>query len=270
MTPTLLTVARRSVIEIIETYNMSLPEAQKTGRPRIIDWVDAIVLGVYQHLSTRHTKKSVWEDFKKKIKCAYSTFVTALNDAGELVLEILGKMMQSNRAVAHIIKHTDSTDIPTCLNKNATRNKTMKSMATWGHSGKGYYFGLKMTMTRDLDGRILGLKFTKGNASDRDIFRSINKDIGGIIVADAGYVNKQMEQDMTVPGRVILIKPFKTMKRIATDWQYYVYNSRFQIEFDFRNLKLFHGLVTSLPRSTNGMIGNYLFALLSFVVSKHY
>ena len=268
MTPALLTVARHGVIEIIETYNIRLPEAQKTGRPRIVDWVEAITLGVYQHLSTRATKKSVWKDFKKKIRCAYSTFVTALNDAGELVLEILGKMMQSNRGVAHIIKHTDATDIPVCLNKNAKRNKTMAKHATWGHSGKGYYFGLKMTMTRDLHGRILGLKFTKANANDRKIFRSVNKHIGGIIVADAGYVNKDMEQEMTVPGRVLLIKPYKTMKKIATEWQYHVYNSRFQIEFDFRNLKLFHGLVTSLPRSVNGMIGNYLFALLSFVVSK--
>ncbi len=41
----------------------------------------------------------------------------------------------------------------------------------------------------------------------------------------------------------------------------------FQIEFDFRDLKLFHGLVTSLPRSVNGYLANYIFALLSFVVA---
>jgi hypothetical protein len=178
--------------------------------------------------------------------------------------------MQSNREIAHVIKHTDSTDIPVCLNKNAARNKTMAEHATWGHSGKGHSYGLKMTMTRDLHGRVLGLKFTSASANDRAIFRSVNKHIGGIIVADAGYVNKEMEKEMATEGRIILIKPYKTMRKIAAEWQYHVYNSRFQIEFDFRNLKLFHGLVTSLPRSTNGMIGNYLFALLSFVVAKHY
>jgi len=269
MTPTLLTVARCSIIEIIETNNIRLPEARKTGRPRIVDWVDAITLGVYQHLSTRATKKSVWSDFKKKIGCAYSTFVTALNDAGHIVLEILGALMQANRKASHIVKYTDATDIPVCLNKNATRNRTMKdSTATWGYSGKGYYYGLKMTMTRDAEGRLLGLKFTAANANDRKIFRSVNKNIGGIIVADAGYVDKEMEKEMSVPGRVLLIKPYKNMRKIAAAWQTAVYNSRFQIEFDFRNLKLFHGLVSSLPRSINGMIGNYLFALLSFVVSK--
>lgn len=269
MTPTLLTIARRSVIEIIETNSIRLPEAQRTGRPRILEWIDAITLGVYQHLSTRVTKKSVWSDFKKSLRCAYSTFVTALNDAGELVLEILAALMQSNREVAHVVKYTDATDIPVCLNKNATTNRTMRdSAATWGHSGKGFYYGLKMTMTRDAEGRLLGLKFTGATANDRKIFRSINKNIGGIIVADAGYVDKEMEREMSVPGRVLIIKPYKTMKRVAAAWQTAVYNSRFQIEFDFRDIKLFHGLVSSLPRSQNGMIGNYLYALLSFVVSK--
>lgn len=269
MTPALLTVARRSVIEIIEINNIRLPGAQKTGRPRIIQWIDAITFGVYQHLSTRATKKSVWSDFRKKIRCAYSTFVTALNDAGELVLRILGSLMQSNRKVAHVVKYTDATDIPVCLNKNATTNRTMKdSAATWGYSGKGYYFGLKMTMTRDAEGRLLGLKFTGATANDRTIFRSINKSLGGIIVADAGYVDKDMEKEMSVPGRVLIVKPYKNMKRVAAAWQTAVYNSRFQIEFDFRDLKLFHGLVSSLPRSLNGMIGNYLYALLSFIVSK--
>lgn len=269
MTPALLTAARHSVIEIIQTNNIRLPEAQKTGRPRIVEWIDAITLGVYQHLSTRATKKSVWSDFKKMIGCAYSTFVTALNDAGEFVLQILGSLMQSNREVAHVVKYTDATDIPVCLNKNASTNRTMRdSAATWGYSGKGYYYGLKMTMTRDAERRLLGLKFTSSTANDRKIFRSVNKNIGGIIVADAGYVDKEMEKEMSVPGRVLIIKPYKTMRRVAAAWQTAVYNSRFQIEFDFRDLKLFHGLVSSLPRSLNGMIGNYLFALLSFVVSE--
>jgi len=67
--------------------------------------------------------------------------------------------------------------------------------------------------------------------------------------------------------RWILVKPYKTMKRMCTRWQYRLYNSRFAIEFDFRSLKLFHGLVTSLPRSVNGYIGNYLNAILSFAIA---
>lgn len=123
-------------------------------------------------------------------------------------------------------------------------------------------------MTRDANRNILGLRFTAPCANDRDVFRQVNKDIGGVIVADAGYVSKQLEQDMNIEGkRWILIKPYKTMKKIMTAWQDKLYRSRFQIEFDFRSLKLFHGLVTSLPRSVDGYIANYLHALLSFVIA---
>jgi len=73
---------------------------------------------------------------------------------------------------------------------------------------------------------------------------------------------------MNIDGkRWVMICPYKTMKRIMTAWQEKLYRSRFQIEFDFRSMKLFHGLVTSLPRSVDGMIANYLHAILSFVIA---
>lgn len=186
---------------------------------------------------------------------------------GIYALRILFYIMRMGRKDAHLVKFTDATDLPVCLNKNATKHKTMKGLAAWGQSGKGFYYGLKMTMTRDDDGRLLALSFSPANGNDRKIFRKVNKDIDGIIVADAGYVSKEMEREMTNDKRILLIKPYKNMKRIATAWQLFLYSRRFKIEFDFRNLKLFHGLVSSLPRSIDGYIGNYLFALLSYVIA---
>lgn len=253
------------VTQIAEKLQL-FPEAKKSGRPLAIKREDALAYALYQHRSTRATKKSVYDDFKKKLRCTYKTFVVSINRAARAALPLLAALMRMNRSHAHPVKYTDSTDVPVCLNKNATRHCTMRHFASWGHSGKGFYYGLKMTLTRDDEGKLLGLKFTRGNANDRDIFRSINKDIGGILVADAGYVSKQLEKDMYVEGkRWCLIRPLKKMRKLAEAWQLALYEGRFKIEFDFRNLKLFHGLVTSLPRSVDGYLGNYLFALLSFV-----
>ncbi len=58
------------------------------------------------------------------------------------------------------------------------------------------------------------------------------------------------------------------MRKLALPWQLKLYKLRFKIEFDFRSMKLFHGLVTSLPRSVNGYLANYLTAACSFAVSK--
>lgn len=259
---------KHTVTRILSIFKLAVPEASATGRPLKITPINALTFALYQHRSTRSTKKSVYEDFKAVLQCSYKTFVVSINRVALLSLRILVLLMQLNKPQAHPVKYTDATDIPVCLKKNADSHKTMQDLAAFGRSSKGFYYGLKMTLTRDHEGRMLALRFTKPGANDRDIFRKINADIEGIIVADAGYVSKQLEQDMYREGkRWILIRPYKTMKKLMTEWQYILYKGRFQIEFDFRNLKMFHGLITSLPRSVNGYLANYLHALTSFVLA---
>lgn len=268
MYPQIFQNLKHIVTQIIKKYNLVIPTA-KIGRPLKIKPIDAITLTLYQHRSTRATKKSVYDDFKKLLRCSYKTLVVRMNDSGKLALNIIQKILDLNQTKAHHIKYTDATDIPVCLKKNADSNKTMRGLASFGHSTKGFYYGLKMTMTRDADGRILNLRFSSANKNDRDLFRDVNQNIHGLIIADAGYVSKELEQNMHIEGkRTCLIRPFKSMKKLATAWQLASYKRRFDIEFDFRSLKLFHGLLSSLPRSINGMIANYLYALLSFMLVK--
>ena len=256
------------VTQLVRRYHLVTLETSTSGRPRKISRIDALTLAVYQHTSTRATKKSVYDDFKTELRCCYKTLVVAMNEAAHLAMKILLLIMRLGKKHQHLVKYTDATDIPVCLKKNADKHKTMANLATLGRSSKGWYFGLKMTITRDADGRLLALRFTSATANDRDIFRKINQDIYGIIVADAGYVSKELERAMNIDGkRWVLIRPYKTMKKLMTPWQEQLYKGRFQVEFDFRNLKLFHGLITSLPRSVNGYLANYIHALTSFVLS---
>lgn len=258
---------KRIVTHIARTFNLNI-SAAPTGRPRKIPIIDATALALYQHRSTRETKISVYRDLKNSLRCSYKTLVVSMNASAVLAKQILEILMSMFAQNAHPIKYTDATDIPVCLKKNADKHKTMKDFSDFGHSSKGWYYGLKMTMTRDHEGKMLGIRFTHPTANDRDIFRDINKNFMGILVADAGYVSKKLEQEMSIEKkRMILIRPYKSMKRLAALWQLAVYKGRFKIEFDFRVLKLFHGLVTSMPRSVNGYLANYLHALLSFVLA---
>lgn len=265
MYPQILTNLQKIVTYI--THKFKLDVHTNKGRPLKISNNDAVAWALYQHRSTRATKKSIHTDYEKILQCSYKTLVVNMNAMGMRALLILAIFMRIGRKDAHLVKYTDATDIPVCLKKNADANRVMRGLAAFGRSSKGFYYGLKMTMTRDADGRMLGLKFSAANANDRTLFRQINKDIHGIIVADAGYISKDLEKEMTVEGkRWCLIRPKRNMKKLATDWQLKLYKKRFDIEFDFRNLKLFHGLVSSLPRSVDGMISNYIYALLSFVL----
>lgn len=267
MVPAIYAQLKHIVTQVCQRMLAPATREKPKGRPRKIAEIDAITLALYQHASTRATKISVYRDFSEALRCSYKTFVVAVNASMLLALRILFRIMRMGRQQAHRVKYTDATDLPVCLKKNGDAHKTMAGIAGLGYSTKGWFFGIKLTMTRDADGRLLALRFDPPTANDREIFRKVNRDIRGIIVADAGYVSKDLEREMYKEGqRWILIRPYKTMKKLMTPWQEELYKGRFAIEFDFRSLKLFHGLVTSMPRSVHGYLANYLHAILSFVL----
>jgi hypothetical protein len=138
----------------------------------------------------------------------------------------------------------------------------MREYAHWGKTRKGWFYGLKLHLTIDAKGRILSFSFTAGNIDDRAQFMLLNKFLAGVFVADAGYVSKKLAREFYEEGvRILITKPQKKMKKIATEAQNKLYDSRAFIETVFRNLKLFDGMVSSLPRSVGGYVGNYFYAI---------
>lgn len=146
----------------------------------------------------------------------------------------------------------------------------MKEFAEWGHSGKGWFYGLKLGLTTDLFDRMLGILLAPGNADDREMFRQINRGLKGIFVADAGHISKKLEQDFLIENeyieRILFAKQKKNMKKIVSAFQKFLYDTRQRIELNFRNLKMFYGLVSSLPRSIDGYFANYIYSILAYVL----
>lgn len=261
----------------IKPFNLILPKVQflikqlklklrkSTGRPLSIPPAHIIALGVFWKTQNIKTKKSLWQIFT--LSCSYKTLVVLLNKLALYVLLVLGLIMQGNRKHAHLVKHTDSTDIPVCLNKNARYHKTMEGLVSWGHSGKGLYYGLKMNITTDLEGRLLALHFASADGDDRKALARMNKELDGIFIADAGYISKDLARQFFIEHkRILFVKPRANMKKLATEWQNHLYDTRMLIEQHFRNLKEFFLLVTSLPRSIDGYLANYLYSLLAYVL----
>lgn len=258
----------KHIVTYLGTKLKLFDEAPKNGRPLAIKKADAITFALYQHRSMRGTKVSVFRDYEKTLACSYNTFVVSVNRYALIALRILFYIMRMHQADAHLVKLVDATDIPVCLNKNGKRHRTMRGVSGWGHSGKGFYFGLKLTLCRDVEGRLLSFTLSLPGSNDRTLFKKVARDMNGIFVGDAGYVSEELEKAMYIEGkRIALIKPQKKMKRIATALQTAIYNTRFKIEFDFRNLKLFHGLENHFVRSLNGGFANIIFAMLSFVLA---
>lgn len=246
---------------------LKLNKFEKTkGRKLAIPIIDSISLALFKQRQNILTKKSVFEIFKPK--CSYKTLVVNLNRFAQLALIILLALLKINHKQASLVKHTDSTDLPVCLPKNARRHRIMEFFSSWGKTGKGWFYGLKLHLTTDLNRKLLSFKFSSGNVHDSQVFLELNKNLEGIFVADAGYCSKKLNKEFYQEGkRILFAKPKKNMKKLITDFQFHLYNTRMLIEVSIRNLKMFHGLITSLPRSANGYLANYIYSLLSCFVS---
>ncbi len=235
------------------------------GRKLSLSIIETVTLALYKQTQNITTKIALFRDFKPP--CSYKTLVVNMNRCGMLALLASVIIMRENRKRAHPVKHTDSTDIPVCLAKNAKNHKTMYGVAAWGYSGKGMFYGLKLHLTADLNQRFLSIMFTPGNTHGTKIFMTLNKDLEGVFVADTEFISEKLQQEFYQEHRRILFaKPRKNMRKLQTFWQKKLYDTRVIIECNFRDLKMFFGLVTSLPRSVNGYLANYFYSILAYAL----
>jgi len=239
----------------------------KLGRKLALKIDEVISLAIFKQRNGKDTKKSLYETFNLQKRCSYKTLVVSLNRWANLAMFMLAMMLKINRENQHLVKHIDSTDIPVCLFKNANSHKTMKDLASFARSAKGTYFGFKLHLISDFKRQILALKFTSANIDDRDTVIPLSKNLSGVFVADAGYVSKKLQHEFYQENkRILFIQPRKNMRVIAEEWQNKLYRTRSVIELNFRSLKMFYGLITSLPRSVDGYIANYIYSLLAYQV----
>lgn len=238
----------------------------KLGRKLALSLEEIISIGLFKQNNGMPTKKSVWKTLQPE--CSYKTLVVNLNRWSRLAAVILVLIMKIARADQHLIKHIDSTDIPVCLFKNANNHKTMKGLAEFGRSSKGIFFGLKMHIIADLKRQILSIRFTGAKTGDREMVIPLSKDLMGIFMADAGYVSEKLSSEFYQENRrILLAKPRKNMKKIMTRFEEFLYDTRMIIELSFRNLKMFYGLITSMPRSIGGYFANYIYSLLAYQIA---
>ena len=237
-----------------------------TGRPLKVPIPDILALGIFKQTQQIATKKSLFQIFRPD--GSYERFVANLNRFARLAMIVLALLLNRNREHAHPVKHIDSTDIPVSTLRKAARHRTMQGLAQWGKTGKGWFYGLKLHISTDLERRILSVRFSRGNVDDRRVVMKLNQGLFGIFVADAGYISEKLAQEFHREHRRILFaKPRANMKKLMTEFESYLYGTRMKIELSFRNLKMFFGIVTSLPRSVNGYLAHYTYSLLASLIT---
>jgi hypothetical protein len=115
MIPQIYHNLRKSVAVLYQNFKLHKYE-KSTGRPSKLSIKESLALALYKQRRGSDTKKSVYEDFKKVIRCSYKTFVVSLNRWANLAAQMLLLLIKKAQDSAHLVKHIDSTDIPVSLN----------------------------------------------------------------------------------------------------------------------------------------------------------
>lgn len=253
------------VSKIFRTLKLNEREHPK-GRKPLLTNPEAVTCAILKQRQNIASKKSLYEILEPP--CSYNRFVVALNRSVKYLARIVTVLLSHFRTHAHPVKFTDSTDIPVCLNKNGKSHRTMKGLAAWSKTGKGWFYGLKLHLSADAEGRVLALRFTPGNSDDRGIFRKMNEKLRGLFVADAGYVSTKLERDFFREGeRAVITATRANMQKLATPFQIALLNLRMKVEIHFRVLKVCYGLVTFLPRSVDGYLTHYLASVAAHLLA---
>ena len=87
-------------------------------------------------------------------------------------------------------------------------------------------------------------------------------------MADAGYVSEKLEKEFYLENERMLVTCMRTnMKKIATFQEIELLKTRMRIEDHFGNLKQFHCLTSTVCRSVQGYLTNYLSSVLSYMIA---
>lgn len=253
------------VSRLCQTLKINEREHPKGRKPALTnhEWVTCAILKQRQNIGSI---KSLFELLEPP--CSYNRFVANLKRVGVYLARLSAALLACFGTQAHPVKFTDSTDIPVCQNKNGKRHKTMYGLAQWSKTGKGSFYGLKLHLSGDAEGKPLAIRLTPGNSDDRAVFRRMNEKLRGVFIADAGYVSEKLERDFFMEGeRILLAATRRNMKKLATPFQIALLNLRMRVEIHFRVLKVCYGLVTSLPRSIDGYLAHYLAAIAAHLLA---
>lgn len=219
--------------------------------------------GVYNLLKNKYSN-----DFKLP---SYKNFVLLMNSRAKVILVLINILLQINRKHAGIIKIVDSTPIPVCKNMRIQRHKTMRRLATPSKSSLGWFYGLKLHALSDLAGNLLMIRFTTGRIDDRVVLDAfLEKLYNSIIIGDAGYCSKPSQKKARKNNNILLTCVRNNMKKLSSFLDICLLNLRPRIETLFSILKERLGLVTSLPRSTDGYLAHYIHVIFGFYLKKRF
>jgi hypothetical protein len=244
------------------------------GRKPALTESELVTLAIFRfHLGfsdLKHTYRFYYQYLKKLFPDLprYQNFVCGINLVSGLAGQILKILMKIPGQDNSNLKIIDSLPLPTCDQRRSSTNKVTKGLATISRSSRGWYYGLKLHGVVDELGNLLNVRITTATVDDRFPVKNLIKNLSGKFVADAGYLSEELTRTLKDMGKGFLTGVRKNMKKILTEEDHQTLKKRQYIESVFSVLTERLKIRTSLPRSIQGMLSHYIYALLSYQIFK--
>lgn len=155
----------------------------------------------------------------------------------------------------------DSKPIPLCLPLRHGRVRLLREAgAAFGKTSKGWFFGFKLHLIRDLTGRILNVVLTPGKVSDHAAALALSANVAsGIVLADLGYRGATTQDLLWEEADLLLL----TKADVAAPQRFFLSPLRQGVETTFS--QLWRVLIDRVgARSWRGLWNTMMLKLLHF------
>ena len=112
------------------------------------------------------------------------------------------------------VSFVDSTPLRVCRNQRIHMHKVFRGIAQRGKCSMGWFFGFKLHLICNEKGELLNFMITPGDVDDRKPleYKAFVEFIYGKLVADKGYIGKNLFERLFVDGIQLITKLRDNMK----------------------------------------------------------
>lgn len=166
------------------------------------------------------------------------------------------------------IYYIDSSCLPVCHLKRSRRHKTFDTVAQYGKTSVGWFFGLKIHLVVNHNGELIAFKITQGNRHDNTAGQSLLASLRGLAFGDKGYIGKKLFEVLFEGGLKLITRKRKNMKEPLniSAYEQQLLNQRGIIETIFNCLKHKYHIWHTRHRSVINAMAHLMAALAAYTI----
>lgn len=245
-----------------------MPDTKRRDRARSLSQSEIITLLVVFHQSQFRNFKAFYlgfvcphwrEAFPRLV--SYNRFIEYI----PATLVTIYAYLRSIFGKCTGITFADSTALAVCENPRIEQHRVFAGIATRGKTSTGWFFGFKLHLVVNDCGELLNINITAANVDDRRPLPALLEEVFGKVIADKGYLSKNLSALLLEQGIELITKVRKNMKeQELSSANKFLLRKRAIIESVIDQLKNISQVEHTRHRAGTGFLWNVFASLIAY------